>query len=459
MNERRSESFRGHAITAAVVLLVAGATFFGFLQLGGALVHGKETTVRAIVPTSSALASGARVTMAGAPVGKVSQIERRGNGTLIVMRIGEDSVLPLPSDSRVTLRQRTPIGENYVEISPGSSSRSLGKDDVLPITQADEYVDVDQILSVLSGRSRADARRVIRSAGAGVDGQGKNLNRVLGAASTVVQEGGSLFGLLAEDRRQVADLVDRLGRVSAAVGDRGEAVRVTAQRGLVALRALGARDSQLAATLRELPATLNQARSTSGLLRSTALGATPVVSQLAAVVRDLRAPVGDLRPAAQQARNAVGELRGAAPALGTTLDRLKAASGPLARALPSLEKTVCEAAPVIRYTKPYTDDAIASIVGLGSASNSYDAVGHLIRLSPIVGENSLAGLPDEVTQAAYKLLRSGLLAKASPLTWNPLPKPGVIGTAEASAAGKPAISGPKALAASGYKYPRVEADC
>jgi phospholipid/cholesterol/gamma-HCH transport system substrate-binding protein len=459
MNERASESFRGHAITAALVLLVAGVTFFGFLQLGGALVHGKETTVRAIVPTSSALASGARVTMAGAAVGKVSKIERRGNGTLIEMRIGDKGVLPVPADSRVTLRQRTPIGENYVEITPGRSSRALGDDDVLPIGQADEYVDVDQILSVLSGRSRAEARRVIQAGGRAVDGEGDNLNRVLGAASTVVQEGGSLFGLLADDRRQVADLVDRLGRVSAAVGDRGEAVRVTAQRGLVALRALAARDTQLAATLHELPATLNQARSTSGLLRGTALSATPVVSQLAAIVRELRSPVNDLRPAAQQARNAVRELDRAAPPLGTTLDRLKTASGPLARALPSLREAVCQAAPVVRYTKPYTNDAIAAIVGLGSASNSYDAVGHLIRLSPIVGENSLAGLPDEVTQAAHKLLRSGLLGQFSPLTWNPLPKPGVIGTAESSATGKPAISGPKALAASGYKYPRVEADC
>lgn len=114
---------------------------------------------------------------------------------------------------------------------------------------------------------------------------------------------------------------------------------------------------------------------------------------------------------------------------------------------------------MIRYTAPYTDDAIASIVGLGSASNSYDAVGHLIRLTPIVGENSMAGLPDEVTQAAFKLMRSGLLGRASPLTWNPLPKPGVIGTAEASATGKRAISGPKELAASGYKYPRITADC
>ena len=357
----------------------------------------------------------------------------------------------------MTLRQRTPVGENYVEITPGGSARALASDDVLPISQTDEYVDVDQILSVLDGPARDDARALIRSTGGALDGRGVRLNRVLGSASEVVDHGGRLFGLLSEDRATVASLVDRLGRVSAAVGERGEAVRVTASRGLVALRALAARDSALTATLRELPATLRQVRGTSGRLRSTSAVATPVVRNLAGAVHDLRPTLTSLEPAARIGRSAVAELGRAAPPLRSTLSRLTRLSGPLSKALPDLNKTICELAPVIRYTEPYTDDAIATIIGLGSASNSYDAVGHLIRLSPIVGENSLSGLPDEVTQAAYTLLRSGLLGKTSPLTWNPYPKPGMIG--RDSAAGKQPISGPKALNASGYKYPRVLADC
>ncbi len=450
---------RSHAVTATLLMVVAAGTFFGFLQLGDGLVQGRTTTVQVMVPTSSALAGGAKVAMAGAQVGRVTKVQRRGTGTLVTLSIRDGSVLPIPSDTRVTLRQRTPVGENYVELTPGTSRRALGADDVLPITQSDEYVDVDQVLSTLTGSARADARRLIRSAGGALDGEGSNLNTVLGRASTVVQDGGGLFGLLAQDRQQVADLVNRLGRLSAAVGDRGEALRVTARRGTVALRTLAARDRELAAVLHQLPATLTQARATSALLRSTSEAATPVVASLAAAVGELRPAVRSLRPAAQQGRNVVKELGRSAEPLTQVLGALRRTAPPLTSALPSLHKTLCEAAPIIRYTKPYTDDAIATVVGLGSASNSYDAVGHLIRLSPIISENSLAGLPDGVTQAAYKLIRAGLLSQSSPLTWNPIPKPGVIGTAESSAVGKRAISGPKALAESGYKYPRVEADC
>lgn len=450
-------NYRLHLLTVVIAIGGAIAVLLGFLILGGSLGQGDATRVRALVPTSSALGKGAKVAMAGAQVGRVVKVSRHGNGTLVEMDITDDRVVPVPIDSRVTLRQRTPVGENYVEITPGKAASALGGDDVLPISRADEYVDVDQLLSVLDGKERDAARILIQSAGRAVDGQGENLNTTLGEASKIVVDGGTLFGVLSEDRAQVARLVDRLGRVSAAVGERGEAVRTTADRGLVALDAVAARDDELAATLRELPGTLRQVRETTTLLRSTATTATPVVRELATTVGELRTPVANLRPAMQQARNVVRELGAAASPLRTTLKRVDALSGPLVKALPQLHKTICQVAPMVRYTAPYTDDAIATVIGLGSASNSYDAVGHLIRLTPILGENSLAGLPDDVTQAAYTLLRTGLLGKASPLTWNPIPEPGQIG--KDSATGRPAISGPKALKDSGYEYPRILADC
>jgi hypothetical protein len=43
------------------------------------------------------------------------------------------------------------------------------------------------------------------------------------------------------------------------------------------------------------------------------------------------------------------------------------------------------------------------------------------------------------------------------LTWNPFPKPGRIGLEGAKDSGN--VSGPETLAASGYKYPRIHADC
>jgi hypothetical protein len=101
-------------------------------------------------------------------------------------------------------------------------------------------------------------------------------------------------------------------------------------------------------------------------------------------------------------------------------------------------------------------DVTSAVVGLSSAANSYDALGHVIRLTPIITENYLVGLPPAASAAAHTLLHAGLLSKSNALSWDPYPAPGQMGTSSAS--GK-SILGPEALGQTGYKYPRVMADC
>lgn len=444
---------------ATVLAGLAAATFIfvGSLGLAGDLPGGKSERIRAVLPTTSALSTGSRVTMAGAPVGRVTDVTREGYGTVVDLEIRDSSVLPIPDDSRVTLRQRTPVGEIYLEITPGKSARSLPADGTLPIQQTNEYVDVDQVLSVLKGPARAAARDLIQGTGEAVAGQGPQLNRTLGDASSVVRHGAGVLSLLSEDRQHLASLIDRFGRIADAVGERGAALQALADRGLHALRAVGARDQALAATLRELPGTLRQVRGTSTRLRATSAAAAPVLSDAAAAVRDLQPAVSALRPAAQQGRNAVRELDRSAAPITSLLGEAGRASGPIATALPQMLHTICQVAPVFRYARPYAKDLLAPIIGLGSAANSYDAIGHLIRLTPIVNENYFVGMPKEVSQAAYTLLRAGIIGKSSELTWDPYPKPNAVGVESAS--DKPGIYGPKALGETGYKFPHVTADC
>ncbi|HYF26236.1 MAG TPA: hypothetical protein VD931_10905, partial [Baekduia sp.] len=315
----------------------------------------------------------------------------------------------------------------------------------------------DQILSVLQGRTRDNARKLIQGAGQALDGRGEELHELLGGAAGTLQAGARVFDLLSQDREHVAQLVDRVGRVTAAVGERSAAVETIARQGLTSLRAVASREDALERTLAELPPTLRQVRRTSGELSATAPAATPVLRDLAGALGELRPAVDRLRPAAQLGREVLRELDAAAPPLQGAVGELRAVSGPVAEALPDLRRTFCELNPVIRYLKPYTDDAIMSLVGLGSASNSYDAFGHLIRLAPIMGENSLSGAPKEVTLAAHTLLRAGFLSESHGLTWNPYPKPGMIGK-DGAGRGK-TISGPDALRESGWTFPRVHADC
>jgi ABC-type transporter Mla subunit MlaD len=449
---------RTHIVTVIVAIFVAAGVVIALLAMADVFSTSSPYRVQALVPTSASLATGANVSMAGVQVGKVTGTERRGYATLIKMEISDKRVVPITTDTKVALRQRTPIGENYVEFTPGTAKTMLGEDDILPITATDENVDVDELLSILQGPAKKRAQQLIRGAGYGLDGHGQELNDVLGHASNIVRDGGKIFIGLDGVRDQTAGLVQRLGQVSAAIGERGEAIRVTADRGLAALGALASRDEQLRATLRVLPSTLRQVRDTAETLKATSATAAPVVANLAGAMRDLRPAIANLQPAAAVGRSTVRELGAASGPLTGTLRELERTSGPLGDAMPSLRKMLCEINPVVRYGARYTGDVTAGVTNLASAANAYDAIGHTIRLTPILGENSLSGtLPPAAQDAAYDLLHGGLFGIGTPLSYKPYPEPGRLGLDSAPASG--GIQGPAELAASGYKYPRIEADC
>ncbi|HEX6388031.1 MAG TPA: MlaD family protein, partial [Solirubrobacteraceae bacterium] len=444
---QRPPRFRFHA---AVTLGLATVSIVGFIVLmvlgGGISAPGDKYKVKAVMPTVASLVRGARVTMSGAHVGKVTAVSREGLGAIVELQLTDDRVFPLPKDSTIRVRQRTPVGENYVSIEPGSSKQTLPEGATLPLRQAGEFVDVDQILSTLHGRTQQRARALIQSLGRALDGRGAQLNAIVGGLTGTIIPTADVVHIAHRDRRQVANLVRRVGQLTAGVGEREEAIRQVATQGLTAVRAIGAKDRALSRLLDELPATLTQVRSTSGIVGDVTDRAAPVLANLATAVREVRPAVRRLQPAAQEGRGVVRELGAAAPSLTQTLSRVRALSGPTVEALPQLQKTLCQLNPAVAFLKPYTKDIAAFIVGMGSSANSYDAIGHVIRLIPVVSENQLANLPAEVSQPLAKLLRTGLIGKASPLTFYPIPKPGEAGK---TAKDLPAATGPADLAARG----------
>lgn len=444
-------------VAAAFALAIGGS--IGFLSLGGALHRGESQEVRALVPSAALLAPGARVTMAGAEVGEVKKVERRGSAALVTMNVTDERVLPVPSDSRASVRQRTPIGENYMDLVPGRSRKALDAEGVLPLASASEYVDADQLLSMLQGKARERTRDLFRGVGGAVDGRGRQLNQTVSGVSDTFIPTTKVVKTLYDQRATVASLVDRLGSLSSSVAERGASIRQLGRDGAAAFQAVAARDDRLREIVEELPGTLRAARTTSGVLDGTSRASTPVVGELASAVRELKPAVASLRPATQNGRSLLRELTPAAPKLSKTLDTLKDAADPVSGAIPETRKVVCQLNPMLKYFQPYTKDLTAFLIGFGSSTNSYDDVGHAIRLAPVFSENTIVGLPAEITESFHKLLRSGVLSQTvGPIDFDPYPKPNQIGR-NTSYDRKQTIHGPKQLRESGYKYPRIMPSC
>jgi phospholipid/cholesterol/gamma-HCH transport system substrate-binding protein len=351
------KNFPRHLTLVLVTFAVALFAALGFLALGGYLrAPGDSYEVTALVPTSSNLTTGARVTMAGVEVGRVSSVQRRGSGSLLKLALTSDDVTPLPADSRIAVRVRTPIGENYVSINRGSSATQLKSGGLLPVTQADDFVDVDQLLSVMQGTTAQRTRQLIQGLAAGLDGRGKELNQTVQGVGDTFVPATRIVDVLDRQRYRVSRLVDQLGRLSSALAERDASIRGLAQYGVQAFRAVGARDDRLRALLRELPPTLSQARTTMGTLQSTTNTTAPVLANLAHAVRDLRPAVKSLRPAMQEGRGVLRELGLAAPRLSTTLAGVRLASKPVAQMLPQVHGLLCQVNPMLKYLEPYVPD-------------------------------------------------------------------------------------------------------
>ena len=67
------------------------------------------------------LADTADVRISGVTVGRVMKTQEDGRHTRVTMRI-QPRYAPIPRDTQAILRQKTLVGETYVELTPGDRS-------------------------------------------------------------------------------------------------------------------------------------------------------------------------------------------------------------------------------------------------------------------------------------------------------------------------------------------------
>src|SRR5262249_55619809 len=113
--------------------------------------------LKAVFPTAVDVRPRSPVRIAGVDVGKVSSVARAGNAGLVTMEI-EPRGLPIHSDATVKIRPRIFLEGNwFVDLQPGSpSARTLPSGSTLPITQASDPVQIDQVLDALNTETRAN---------------------------------------------------------------------------------------------------------------------------------------------------------------------------------------------------------------------------------------------------------------------------------------------------------------
>lgn len=210
------------AIVGAVTVLVVIVAVFLAYNANNGLPFVSTYDLKARVPNANALVKGNEVRIGGSRVGVVKSVEpvQLGDGRVAAeLNLSLDKTAePIPVNSTMIIRPKSPLGLKYLQIVPGDSSEGLDAGDTIPLSAArPEPVDIDQFFSMFDERTRTAIQRNLTGFGNGFAGRGPQLNEAFGALRQLVESSQPVLRTLVEPSTDFAGFWRALEDLSATV--------------------------------------------------------------------------------------------------------------------------------------------------------------------------------------------------------------------------------------------------
>ncbi len=172
-------------VGAVTVLVVIVAVFLAYNANNG-LPFVSTYNLKARVPNADALVKGNEVRIGGSRVGVVKSVVpvQLANGRLAAeLDLSLDkSAEPIPANSTMIIRPKSPLGLKYLQIVPGGSSDGLAAGETIPLSAArPEPVDIDQFFDMFNEKTRDAIRRGQAGFGNALAGRGPQFNAAIGS--------------------------------------------------------------------------------------------------------------------------------------------------------------------------------------------------------------------------------------------------------------------------------------
>ncbi|MBV9607448.1 MAG: MCE family protein [Solirubrobacterales bacterium] len=327
-----------------------GLLLFLWISFGGTTSLGpRGYEIAAEFDQAENLGGQADVRISGVNVGKVIAVslDRRTGLTRAVMEI-DPQFAPRPADTRAILRQKTLLGETYIELSPGTAdARKLADGASLPKGQIAPTVQLDQILSTFDPSTRQAFETWMQQQGTALTGRGQDLNAALAELYPFATNVDSVLAVLNRDSAATSTLLRDGGQVFSSIASSPAALQQLVRNGNAAFSATAAQAGALAATIRAFPGFLVAQRVTIDRVKRFAVTTKPLVDEL--------------RPAAVQLSPALESIAVLAPQLRSLLVN----EGPLTHVsragIPALERFLDDSVPLLTRAKPYLGGVIPVI--------------------------------------------------------------------------------------------------
>jgi virulence factor Mce-like protein len=352
-----------------------GLLTFLWISFGGSVpLKPKQYELTINFPEATTLAEAADVRIAGVPVGKVrsKRLDKGGNRTKVVLRI-EPKFAPLPRDTRAILRQKTLLGETFVELSPGNKdSGRLADGGTIANSQVEPTVELDEILRIFDPSTKKAFQAWVQSSEKTISGTApEDLNSALGNLAGFAQDGASVLQVLDTQETTVRRLIKNTGVVFGALNERKGQLRDLISNSDRTFSALQDEQDALADTFRIFPTFLDESKVTLARLEEFSTNTRPLVNDLKPVADDLGPTVRDLGALAPDLETFFKRLP---PVIRSSKTDLPAAADVLRGAIPvfrGLHVFLPQLNPILSYWN-FDQDRIAHFLSTGGSAFHYE---------------------------------------------------------------------------------------
>ena len=344
------------------------------------------------------LGTQADVEIAGVSVGKVVDVglDRRTGLTRAVLQI-DPRFAPRPADTRAILREKTLLGETYVQLSYGNPHGQMLPDGGrLPQAQVEPTVQLDQILNTFDRKTRRAFETWMQDDGEAFTNRGMAFNDALAQLVPFSSNVNNVLEVLRRDGSATRTLLSDGGRVLTAISQNPAALQGLIRNANSVFADTAAQSDDLAASIRAFPGFLVSTRETLNSVRQFAGDANPLVKELQPAATPLSGALEQsvkLAPSLKTVLVGLGPLTKAAqsgiPALDSFLNvSASAGSGSSKTLFTALTPFLGQLVPVIDYINAYKGEIATffanSTAATQAAGQSFDSATerlHYVRVS------------------------------------------------------------------------------
>jgi phospholipid/cholesterol/gamma-HCH transport system substrate-binding protein len=348
------------------------------------------------------LADQSDVRISGVTVGKVVNVGLARNGTADATIQVDDKFAPIPSNTRAILRQKTLLGETYVELTPGSrNAPALREDGRIPRAQVAPSVQLDEIFRTFNAPTRKAFRAWMQQQAVALHGRGSDLNAALGELVPFTSSANRVLRVLETQRQAVQQLVRGGAETFAAISERHGELRSLIRNAATVFGTTARRNRELANAFRILPTFEDESRKTLVRLRAFAADADPLVRQLRPAARQLTPTLESAKRLAPRLGSFFAGLRQAIPAGVRGLPALRELLGrDLPPLLGRLDPFLRQLDPIVTVLARYRHEITAFLANVSAATNAYNSPAeangrqvHYVRSTAPLGPDVLAAFP------------------------------------------------------------------